>query len=490
MKRRKLRVMLAFFEAVPFMKTGGLGDVGGALPKALKSVGIEARAILPKFQGIPEEYRQKMKHVCDFRVDLGWRNLYCGIEKLIHEGVTYYFVDNEFYFLRDKAYGYFDDGERVAFFAKAVCECLQYLPDFKCDVLHCNDWHTALSPVFLREFYGAVQGYDNIKTVFTVHNLKFQGQMSDYVLGDVCGLAGIPAAADQLRFDDHSVNFMKGALCYSDVITTVSPTYAEEIKTGYFGENLDGIFRERASVLHGILNGIDTDIYDPATDPGIPANYSIDNMDGKAVCKEELQKELGLEVNPDIPLIIMIGRLTDQKGMDLLQAVIGEMLDANLQLAVLGTGDAQYENMLKAVSWDRGNMADCIYFDEALSHRMYAGADMLLMPSKFEPCGLSQMIAMHYGTLPVVRETGGLKDSVVPYNKYTAEGTGFSFANYNAHEMLYVVKDAVDLYINEPDVWRMLTENAMSADFTWENAAKQYKDVYYSLHPEVIPYVK
>ncbi|MBQ9827045.1 MAG: glycogen/starch synthase, partial [Lachnospiraceae bacterium] len=373
-------VMLAFYEAVPFMKTGGLGDVGGSLPGALKKAGLDARAVLPKFKGIDEKYKKKMKHVADFNVRLGWRDQYCGVESLEHNGVTYYFIDNEYYFLRDKAYGYYDDGERIAFFSKAVCEFLQYLPDFKCGVLHCNDWHTALSPVFLREFYRGVPGYDEIKTVFTIHNLKFQGKMSDFMLGDVLGLYDVPAARDQLRSDGDAINFMKGAVLYSDILTTVSPTYAEEIKTEYYGEHLDGIFRDRASVLYGILNGINTKDYDPAADPGVPFHFSREDLSGKRACKAAIQKELGLPEEPDTPLIIMIGRLTSQKGLDLLEAVIDELLNEDLQLAVLGTGDEEYENMLKGVSYSRPNMADRITFDEALSRRMYDGADMLLMP--------------------------------------------------------------------------------------------------------------
>ena len=480
----KLHVMLAFFEAVPFMKTGGLGDVGGSLPGALKRAGVDARAVMPKFSGIAEKYKKKMRHVTDFRLSLGWRNQYCGVESLKQDGTTYYFIDNEYYFARDKAYGYYDDGERIAFFAKAVCEFLQYLPDFRCDILHCSDWHTALSPVFLREFYGALPEYRHIRTVFTVHNLKFQGQMSDYVLGDVLGLADIPAARDQLSDVGDSVNFMKGALLYSDILTTVSPTYAEEIRTPYYGERMDGIFRDRASVLYGILNGIDTKDYDPETDPEVPYHFSLSDRSGKKACKAALQRELGLPEEPDKPLIIMIGRLTQQKGLDLLAAVISELLDQDLQLAVLGTGDAEYENMMKSISYSRPNMADRICFDEALSRRMYAGADMLLMPSQFEPCGLSQMIAMRYGTLPVVRETGGLKDSVIPYNRYTGEGTGFSFANYNAHEMLFTIKDAARIYREEPDTWQALMDNAMKEDFSWDRSAEKYKEIYEKLCPE------
>ena len=486
--RRKLRVLFAAYEAVPFMKTGGLGDVGGSLPQALKEAGCECRVIIPKFMTIPEEFKSKMTHVTDFYVSLGWRNVYCGIEKLTYKGVVYYFVDNEYYFNRERPYGYYDDGERIAYFSKAIVEALQYLPDFKCDVLHCNDWHTALAPVFLREFYQGLPLYENVKTVFSVHNLKFQGQMSDYVLGDILGLWGIPAAASQLRCDERSINYMKGGLLYADILSTVSKTYAEEIKTPFFGEKLDFIFRDRASILYGVMNGIDTQLWDPAADKLIPHRFTAADRANKAKCKAELQAEMGLEVDPNVPLIVMIGRLTEQKGMDLVQRVIGEILD-KAQICVLGTGDKQYEDMLSYYSWERsGRCAACIRFDEALSHRMYAGADMLLMPSLFEPCGLSQMIAMRYGTLPVVRETGGLKDSVAPYNQYTGEGNGFSFANYNAHEMLFTIQAACELYRNNSDAWERLMDNAMAADFSWDRAAQEYLDMYQRTHPEVEPW--
>ena len=478
MSRRKLRVLFAAFEAVPFMKTGGLGDVAGSLPRALRQAGCEARVIMPKFGTIPQKYRDRMTHVAHFAVQLGWRQLYCGIEKLTHQGVPYYFIDNEFYFKRDGAYGYGDDGERIAFFSKAVVESLQHLPDFQCDVLHCNDWHTALAPVFLREFYHGPL-YDNVKTVFTVHNIKFQGIYPDHTLGDVLGLDHIPAAVDQLRFDWQIINYMKGALCYSDVLTTVSPTYVDELKNPFYGERLDGLFRWREDRLHGILNGIDTEMYDPAADKGIAANYSVDDPSGKAACKAALQRELGLWEDADVPVVAMIGRLTEQKGLDLVQRVLDELMDKGLQMVVLGTGDRQYEDMLRYYAWKYpGRLYAGICFDEALSHRIYAGADMLLMPSLFEPCGLSQMIAMRYGTLPVVRETGGLKDSVTPYNQYTGEGTGFSFANYNAHEMMFTLLRAAELFREDRESWNKLVGNAMAADFSWGRAAERYLELY------------
>ncbi len=484
--KEKLQVLFAAFEAVPFMKTGGLGDVAGSLPKALLAKGVDVRVIIPKFKTIPEEYTSKFTHVTDFYLPLGWRNAYCGIEQLVHDGVTYYFVDNESYFYRDNAYGYFDDGERIAYFSKAIVECIQYLPDFKCDIIHCNDWHTALTPVFLREFYRGIDIYDNIKTVFTVHNLKFQGQFTDMILGDILGLSHIAPAADQLRCDSTSINYMKGALCYSDLLSTVSPSYAHEIQEPFFGEHMNDIFSRRNNVLYGILNGINTDFYSPEKDTLIEKNFAKNDMAGKAECKKALQNELGFEENPDIPIITMIGRLTEQKGMDLLTNVFDELLNQPVQIAILGTGDWQYEETVRYFAGKYpGKLAALTMFDEALSHRLYAGADMLLMPSLFEPCGLSQMIAMHYGTLPIVREVGGLKDSVKPYNQYTGEGTGFSFANYNAHEMLYKIKDAITLYYDNKEAWKKLQEQAMSEDFSWNNAAERYIEMYERLHPEI-----
>lgn len=477
-------IAFSAFEAVPFIKTGGLGDVAGSFPAALQLNGCDVRVILPKLGTISEKYTSQMKHVADFTVKLGWRNQYCGLEELQFGGITWYFLDNEYYFKRDKAYGYFDDGERIAFFSMALVECLPHIPGFRCDILHLNDWHTALAPVFLREFYHGIPYYDRIRTVFTIHNLKFQGQYSDAVLGDILGLAGTPADS-QLRFGEGAVNYMKGALLYSDTLTTVSPTYAEEIKTPFFGEGLENIFRERSGRLHGILNGIDTRLFSPESDPCLPARYSLDDPGGKAGCKAAIQAELGLEPRDDVPLLIMIGRLTEQKGLDLVARVLDEVMARRIQIAVLGTGDEQYETLFRGFGQRyKGRFSASIKFDAALSNRMYAGADLLLMPSLFEPCGLSQMIAMRYGTLPIVRETGGLKDSVKPYNQYTGEGTGFSFANFNAHEMMHCIFSALDLYENDRPAWNRLRANAMQESFGWDRAAKDYAAIYASLLAE------
>lgn len=484
---KKMQIVFASAECAPFVKTGGLGDVAGSLPAALVRAGAEVIVMVPKYATIKDEYKAQMEHFSDFYVSLGWRNEYCGLEKLEHDGVTYMFIDNERYFARDYPYGFFDDGERFAFFSKAITESLQHLPaGFECDILHCNDWQTALAPVFLREFYQGLPLYDRVKTVFSIHNVAFQGQFSDTVMEDILGVAHIPAAASQLRCDACSINYMLGALRYADAITTVSPTYANEIQTPEFGEGLDGVLRERSYALQGILNGIDVAGFDPATDKRIPASYTVEDRSGKAVCKAKLQEELGLEVRDDRPLMVMVTRLTRQKGMDLVMYALDRILAGGVQVAVLGTGDRDYEDGLRYFQ-DKypGTMAARIEFDPALSQRMYAAADMFLMPSKFEPCGLSQIIAMRYGTLPIVRETGGLKDTVQPYNEFTGEGTGFSFSNFNGDEMGDAVFRAARLFWDNREAWDQLVTQAMSQDFSWTRSADKYLDLYFFMHPEI-----
>ena len=484
---KKMQIVFASAECAPFVKTGGLGDVAGSLPAALVRAGAEVIVMVPKYATIKDEYKAQMEHFSDFYVSLGWRNEYCGLEKLEHDGVTYMFIDNERYFARDYPYGFFDDGERFAFFSKAITESLQHLPaGFECDILHCNDWQTALAPVFLREFYQGLPLYDRVKTVFSIHNVAFQGQFSDTVMEDILGVAHIPAAASQLRCDACSINYMLGALRYADAITTVSPTYASEIQTPEFGEGLDGVLRERSYALQGILNGIDVAGFDPATYKRIAANYTVEDRSGKAVCKAKLQEELGLEVRDDRPLMVMVTRLTRQKGMDLVMYALDRILAGGVQVAVLGTGDRDYEDGLRYFQ-DKypGTMAARIEFDPALSQRMYAAADMFLMPSKFEPCGLSQIIAMRYGTLPIVRETGGLKDTVIPYNEFTGEGTGFSFSNFNGDEMGDAVFRAARLFWDNRDAWNQLVTQAMSQDFSWTRSADKYLDLYFFMHPEI-----
>ena len=484
---KKMQIVFASAECAPFVKTGGLGDVAGSLPAALVRAGAEVIVMVPKYATIKDEYKAQMEHFSDFYVSLGWRNEYCGLEKLEHDGVTYMFIDNERYFARDYPYGFFDDGERFAFFSKAITESLQHLPaGFECDILHCNDWQTALAPVFLREFYQGLPLYDRVKTVFSIHNVAFQGQFSDTVMEDILGVAHIPAAASQLRCDACSINYMLGALRYADAITTVSPTYANEIQTPEFGEGLDGVLRERSYALQGILNGIDVAGFDPATDKRIAANYTVEDRSGKTVCKAKLQEELGLEVRDDRPLMVMVTRLTRQKGLDLVMYALDRILAGGVQVAVLGTGDRDYEDGLRYFQ-DKypGTMAARIEFDPALSQRMYAAADMFLMPSKFEPCGLSQIIAMRYGTLPIVRETGGLKDTVIPYNEFTGEGAGFSFSNFNGDEMGDAVFRAARLFWDNRDAWNQLVTQAMSQDFSWTRSADKYLDLYFFMHPEI-----
>ena len=484
---KKMKVLFASAEAAPFVKTGGLGDVAGSLPASLNEAGAETIVMVPLYSTIPARFKDQMEFITSFYVSLGWRYEYCGLKRLVHNGVPYLFVDNERYFGRDYPYGFFDDGERFAFFSKAITESIQYLPDgFTPDILHCNDWHTALAPVFLREFYQGMPTYENIKTVFSIHNIAFQGQFSAKVLEDICGLAHIPAAAFQLTCGPDAVNYMQGALNYTDAITTVSPTYAGEIQSPAYGEHLDGVLRRRRESLQGIVNGIDVDHFNPETDPAIAHNFSVSDRSGKAACKAALQEELGLTVRTDQPLMSMVTRLTRQKGMDLVTYSLDRILSNGVQVAVLGTGDQEYENALRYfASKYPGQMAARIQFDPALSQRMYAGSDLFLMPSLFEPCGLSQMIAMRYGTLPVVRETGGLKDTVIPYNYETGEGTGFSFANFNGDEMGDAVFRGACLFWDNHDAWENVVTQAMQQDFSWTRSAAKYMDLYYWLRPDI-----
>ncbi len=475
-----MKVLFASFECQPFFKSGGLGDVAGSLPGYIKAPQYDVRVILPKLSSIPEKYKAQMEYIRSFDVPLGWRKQYCGLFMLKLNGVTYYFLDNEYYFKRMKAYGEFDDGERVAYFSKALVEAIQYLPGFMPDILHCNDWHTALAPVFLRECYQNRAGYDRMKTVFTIHNLKFQGQFSEFLFYDICGLGGTPA--EHQMVSGGGVNYMAGAVHYADRVTTVSPSYAEEICTPYYGEHMEGLFIERKPVLSGILNGIDYNEYDPAKDKMIPNNYSVSDLSGKRKNKQAFQKAHGLSAKKDIPMLSIISRLTEQKGFDLVTYILPHLAERGVQLVILGVGERQYE---EAFRWyaNKYPAQFCFLdtFNVALSHEIYAASDLFIMPSRFEPCGLSQMMAMRYGTLPVVRETGGLRDSVVPYNKYTGAGTGFSFANFNAHELLDCIDRALEVYKKQPKEWEKLIVNAMSTDFSWTAAAKQYRKLYREL---------
>ncbi len=476
MKKQKLRILFAAFEAAPFVKTGGLGDVAGSLPGALRRAGADARLILPKFGAIDDSYSQKMQTVATFETDLGWRRQYVGVETLRQGGVPCYFIDNEYYFRRGGLYGYEDDGERAAFFSKAVLDAMPHM-DFCPDVILCNDWHTALIPVLYRDRYESQKDWSGIRTVLVIHNLRFQGICRRDFAQDVLGMTDEAASRLGLADGEH-VNFLRSAALCADGIVTVSPTYAEEIQTAFYGEGLDGLFRANASKLTGILNGIDDRDLDPAADKSIPARFARGDLAGKNACKAALQEELGLDPAPETPLLVLISRLTEQKGLELLLGILDELMSQSCQLAVLGTGYPRYEEAFRdAAARYPGRFAAALRFDAGLSRRMYAGADLALIPSLFEPCGLTQMMAMRYGTLPVVRETGGLKDSVVPYNRFTGEGNGFSFANFNAHEFLFTLKDAMALYREDRPAWDKLVDSAMAADFSWSVSARRYLDL-------------
>ena len=478
-----MNVLYAVFEAAPFAKTGGLGDVGGTLPLYLKEAEVEIRVIMPKHDTIPDKYKSKFRKIFNFNLQLGWRQLYCGVEMFKYRGVTFYFIDNEYYFKRSALYGYDDDAERSAFFCKAVLECLVRLDKFRPNIIHCNDWHTCMIPIMLREYYGDHPYYYDMKSVLTIHNLKFQGIIGKFYLGDLLNMEHHTAARDYLAWGE-AINFLKGSIHYADAITTVSPTYADEIKTSAFGENLDGVLRYRETHLFGILNGIDYDEYDPSTDRQIYKNYKKGDFKGKEANKIALQEELGLPISREIPVVSMISRLTEQKGVDLVAHIMEELLNTeDIQIVVLGSGDWIYEEKFYYfMSKYPDKLAARILFDDKLAHRIYAGSDMLLMPSRFEPCGLSQLIALRYGTAPIVRETGGLKDTVVPYNEFTGEGTGFGFINYNAHELLYTIKKGIRLYKESRTEWHGLIKNGMSKDFSWKSSAKKYIKLYKSLY--------
>lgn len=477
----KKKVLFAAFEASPFIKTGGLGDVSGALPAHLKNDEFDARVILPLLSSIPDEYRSKMRYVTNYEVPLGWRSQYCGLFTLRKGGVMYYFLDNEYYFKRGKVYGEFDDAERVAFFSKAVLETIRYIRGtFKPDVIHCNDWHTALIPVYLKEHYTGDPLYDPIKTVFTIHNLKFQGQYSKSVTADVCGLGGTPAEGQMIHND--AVNFLQGAVIYADAVTTVSPTYADEICGAAFGEGLEGLLQSRRYKMSGIINGIDRKSYDPKTDKAIAVNYDAKSLEKKKENKLALQRELGLREDPDAPLYAMVGRLTTQKGANLVADLLPEFRERRMQLAVLGTGDYLYEHAIADFAYNNQmNFAARIAFDEFLARRFYAGADVFLMPSQFEPCGLAQMIAMRYGTLPLVRETGGLRDTVTGYWEAGEYGNGFSFRDFDANGLRSAVDLSLRLWFDQKDIFEKMQRNAASMNYGWDESAEKYRELYNSL---------
>ena len=473
-----MKILFTASECVPFCKTGGLADVVGALAPVLAAKGHDVRVILPLYSAIPHEKVQEMKHVMDFEVELGWRKQYCGIEAIEKDGVTFYFVDNKYYFGRSYIYGLGgDEHERFGFFCRAVLEALPLL-QFKPDVLHAHDWQSGMIPALLNIQYQNNPFYTGIKTVFTIHNLQYQGIFGIPQVQDVLSIGEEYFTNDKLECYG-CADFMKAGLVYSDEITTVSPSYAEEIQTAYYGERMDGLLRAKREHLSGVLNGIDIKEYDPEHDPLIPANYSAENMEGKAQCKRALQEELGLNVDPEVPVVAIISRLSNQKGLDLIDRVIGEIMAENMQLVVLGMGDAKYVNLF---SWAEqhypGRVAARFKMDGALAHRIYAGADIFLMPSQFEPCGLSQMIALRYGTLPVVRETGGLRDTVLSYNEANGAGNGFSFFNYNAHDMLFTLRRALHFYQDQKAVWQHLMNRAMTGEYSWSHSAEVYLSLY------------
>ena len=476
-----MKILFAASECVPFVKTGGLADVVGSLAPVLAGKGHDVRVILPKYAAIPEKYESQMRHAVDFEVQLGWRRQYCGIEEMVQDGVVYYFVDNRYYFGRNYIYGMGgDEHERFAFFSRAA---LNFLPlvGFEPDLIHAHDWQAGMIPVLLRTQYSHLESYGRIKTLMTIHNLQYQGIFGIKDVQDVLSLPDSLFTDDKLEHFG-AANYLKAGLVYADEITTVSPSYAEEIQTGFYGERLDGLLRAKNNHLTGILNGINTAEFDPARDELIEARYSAEDMAPKAQNKRTLQEQLGLEVRPDVAVIGIVSRLSSQKGLDLVDHVIADIMREDVQLVVLGMGDSRYINLF---SWAEqnypGRVAARYSMDHSLAHRIYAGSDIFLMPSQFEPCGLSQMISLLYGTVPVVRETGGLRDTVLSYNEYTGAGNGFSFFNYNAHDMLNTIKRALHFYRDKPDVWQMLMQRGMNGDYSWKHSAEMYVSLYQSM---------
>lgn len=475
-----MKILFVSAEVQPFIKTGGLADVSFALPKALREKGEDVRIILPKYGDISLNYTSKTSLIASFGVSVGWRNQYCGLEYLNYDGIPVYFIDNEYYFKRPGCYGYFDDGERFSFFCRAVMEAVRYMDAFSPDIIHCNDWQTAMIPVFLKDIYFGRPEFSRTRSVYTIHNLKYQGVFSPSVLEELLGLGPQYNCEDKLKYHD-GISFMKGGIVFSDRVTTVSETYAKEIQTPYYGEGLDGLLRQNSYKLVGITNGIDYGQNNPKTDPNIVSNYTSRSLPRKAANKADLQKTAGLPENPDVPILSMITRLVRQKGIDLVTRVMEEILKMDIQFVLLGTGDQDYQDFFEYYAYSYpGKVSALIRFDNVLASKIYAGSDLFLMPSLFEPCGLSQMIAMAYGTLPVVRETGGLRDTVTAYNEFTGEGNGFSFTNYNAHDMLHVIEYAVAQYKNR-EAWQKLVKNAMNAKYDWNTQSAKYLKLYREL---------
>ena len=462
---------------MPFCKTGGLADVAGSLPPALAAQGVETAVILPLYRRVKERFADRLTFLCYDYVDLAWRHANCGLFSLKKDGVTWYFLDNEQYFGRPELYGCADDGERFGFFSRAVVKMLDHL-DFWPDVIHCNDWQTALIPIYLKDDGVREERYRSVRTVLTIHNIEYQGRYDPYCLGDLFGLDR-GWVDDGTLLLDGDLNLLKGAILTADAVNAVSPTYAQELKNPYFAHRMEGILTQCGYKLSGVLNGIDMKLYDPAADPRIAANYTAENISGKAADKAELQKALGLRPEPETPIIAMVSRLVTHKGLDLIREVMGDIMELPVQFVLLGSGDAAYEDFFRhaAERWPE-RMAIRLGYDEALSMAIYAGADLFLMPSRSEPCGLSQMIAMRYGTVPIVRETGGLKDTVQPYEAWRDAGTGFTFANYSSADMLHVLREAAYLYKDYPDAFARLRRRAMERDFSWNRSAGDYLKIY------------
>lgn len=471
-----MKVLFAASEAHPFIKTGGLGDVMGALPKSLIKLGIDTRVVIPKYKNIKDELKQKLQFVKWFTVPVGWRNQYCGVFQYEYNEVIYYFIDNEYYFNRDGLYGYFDDGERFAFFNRAVLEFIKEI-DWQPDLINCNDWQTGMVPVLLNLEYKKDQFYSRIKTVFSIHNLLFKGSFSPKVLPELFGYDYMPLVNGSVELDG-SVSFLKGGLNYCDQITTVSKTYAEEIKTPQYGEGLDGFLRSKSYYLMGIVNGIDYEEFNPQDDKFIFKNFNINSISNKVENKLALQRELGLPQKKDTPMIGIISRLTHQKGCDLIVNMIDRLLQRDIQVVILGTGDYWYEETFKNLQYRYPDKVSAnIKFDNTLAHKIYAATDMFLMPSLFEPCGLGQLIALRYGSIPIVRETGGLRDTVYPYNKYNGVGNGFGFKNFNSSELMQIIEYALTIY-SDKNAWNNIIKQAMDSDNSWEKSAMQYKWLY------------
>ena len=475
-----MNILYVTSEAVPFCKTGGLADVAGSLPQALAANGDRVSVILPLYERVKDKWGEQLHFEKWTFVRLAWRSVYCGLFSLERDGVTWYFVDNETYFRRSELYGYYDDGERFGFFSRAVTELLKSLPQ-KPDVVHCNDWQSALVPIYIRDEAVRDDFYKGIRTVITVHNIEYQGRYGSRTVEDLFGLDHGWFDGGTIEFGG-DVNLLKGAIVTADAVTAVSPTYAQELKYAYFAHGLESVMQMVEGKLHGVLNGIDMERYDPASDPHLTANYSLRRMAGKAKDKAALQRMMGLAERKDTSVVAMVSRLVSHKGLDLVCETLDYFMEKDMQLVVLGKGDGKYESFF---SWAQakypGRVAVHLGYSESLAMQIYAGADLFLMPSKSEPCGLSQMIAMRYGAVPIVRETGGLKDTVHAYEAWNGAGNGFSFTNYNAGDMCYVIGEAVDLYHQKPEAYKALRKRGMAEDFSWARSAKKYREIYDSI---------